>query len=239
MKLKCLIIDDEPLAHQILEKYISSLGTLEIVKKCSNALEAIEYLNQYDIDLIFLDIKMPDLTGIDFLKTLSKKPKIIITSAYSEYAIDSYEYSVTDYLLKPFSFERFLKAVNKVFDSFSSEKSSKSENVKDEKDFIFVKSDKINHKLYFDDIDYIEGFGNYAKFFTKKGMLVTSETLTNIENKLPEITFVRVHKSFIVSLNKIDQIEGNTIRIGNKSIPVGKYYKKSFDNILRKYNYSR
>lgn len=238
MKLKCLIVDDEPLAHQILEKYISSLGTLELVKKCSNALEAIEYLNENNVDLIFLDIKMPDLTGIDFLKTLSKKPKIIITSAYSEYAIDGYEYSVTDYLLKPFSFERFLKAVNKVFETVSPEISVDSKKTGDDRGFIFVKCDKINHKLYFNEIDYIEGFGNYVKIFTKKGMLVTSVTLSNIENKLPEETFVRVHKSFIVSLSKIDEIEGNIIRIGNKSLPVGKYYKKSFDNILRKFNYS-
>ena len=156
MKIKCIIIDDEPLAQRVLEKYISSLPSLELVKKCDNALEAMSFLHHNNIDIMFLDIKMPELTGIDMLKTLANPPAVIMTTAYSEYALEGYEYSVIDYLLKPFSFERFLKAVNKVISKQSVNLLKEEHN--DEvivDDFIFIRADKIDHKIMYSDINYI------------------------------------------------------------------------------------
>jgi len=231
--IKCIIVEDEPLAQKVLEKYISSLSSLKLVKKCNNALEAIDFLQGNTVDVMFLDIKMPELTGLDFLKTLTNPPKVIITTAYPEYALEGYEYSVVDYLLKPFSFERFLKAINKIKID-TPVKSSQTDEYGD--DFIFIKEDKINHKVFFSKILYIEGYGNFLKVFTDDKMVMISETMTNLEQRLPESQFLRVHKSFIVSIRKIDQIEGNLIKIGKKTIPVGKYYKMNVEKMLSKFN---
>jgi len=237
MSIKCIVVDDEPLAQNVLEKYIASLSSLELVKKCNNALEAMSFLHENEVDLMFLDIKMPQMTGLEFLKTLTHPPEVILTTAYSGYALEGYEYSVVDYLLKPFSFERFLKAVNKVIMKKSVETNhiSTSEN-KTYEDFIFLKADKIDHRIPFSDIIYIEGCGNYIKVFTKDKMLLVSETMTTIEKNLPVNLFVRVHKSFIVSIAKIQQVEGNMIRIGKKSIPIGNFYKMNVERILAKFN---
>jgi len=231
--IKCIIVEDEPLAQKVLEKYISSLSSLKLVKKCNNALEAIDFLQGNTVDVMFLDIKMPELTGLDFLKTLTNPPKVIITTAYPEYALEGYEYSVVDYLLKPFSFERFLKAINKIKIDTPVKSSQTDENGDD---FIFIKEDKINHKVFFSKILYIEGYGNFLKVFTDDKMVMISETMTNLEQRLPESQFLRVHKSFIVSIRKIDQIEGNLIKIGKKTIPVGKYYKMNVEKMLSKFN---
>ena len=236
MTIRCMIVDDEPLARKVLEKYISSLPFLKIDKKCSNAIEAAEYLHENEVDLIFLDIKMPGLSGIDFIKTLSEPPKIIITSAYSEYAIEGFEYSVTDYLLKPFSFERFLKAVNKVPKIQSAEPAGyNTVQTETKRDFIFVKADKINHKVKFSDIRYIEGYGNFIKIFVNDKMLLVSDTEKNMEKQLPEGQFLRVHKSYIININSIKKIEKNVIDIGEKVIPVGKYYKMNVEKILEQF----
>jgi len=237
MKIKCIVVDDEPLAQRILEKYIAALSSLELVKKCNNALEAMSFLHQHQVDLMFLDIKMPELTGIEFLKTLTHPPQIIITTAYSEYALEGYEYSVTDYLLKPFSFERFLKAVNKVMVKTGEIRHIPSTpNDATVNDFIFLKADKISHKILFSEIRYIEGCGNYIKVFTTNKMLMVAETMTALEKKLPPKSFLRTHKSYIVSITKIDQIEGNMIRVGNKSIPIGKMYKMRVNEVLSQHN---
>jgi len=236
MKIKCIVVDDEPLAQRVLEKYISSLPSLELLKKCNNALEAMSFLHQNKVDLVFLDIKMPELTGIDFLQTMTHPLKIIITTAYSEYALQGYEYSVTDYLLKPFSFERFLKAVNKVTNRNVENNSTLSINRELADDFIFLKEDKIEHKILFSEIKYIEGCGNYIKVFTNNKMLMVAETLTTIKKNLPTELFVRIHKSFIVSIKRIDQVEGNIIRIGKNVIPIGNYYRMHVNAILGKYN---
>jgi DNA-binding LytR/AlgR family response regulator len=237
MSIKCIVVDDEPLALSVLEKYISSLSSLELLKKCTNALEAMAFLHENQIDLMFLDIKMPQVTGLEFLKTLTHPPEVILTTAYSEYALEGYEYSVVDYLLKPFSFERFLKAVNKVImkKNVETKQISTSEN-KTYEDFIFLKADKIDHRIPFSDIIYIEGYGNYIKVFIKDKMLLVSETMTTIEKNLPVNLFVRVHKSFIVSIAKIQQIEGNMIRIGKNCIPIGNFYKMNVEKILAKFN---
>jgi DNA-binding LytR/AlgR family response regulator len=236
MILKCIVVDDEPLAQRVLEKYISSLSSLVLMKKCNNALEAMSFLHQNEVDLIFLDVKMPELTGIEFLKTLAHPPPIIITTAYSEYALQGYEYSVVDYLLKPFSYERFLKAVNKVINKKVEYKSTLSANREPVENFIFLKADKIDHKILFSEIKYIEGCGNYIKVFTDNKMLMVAETLTTIEKNLPKELFTRTHKSYIVSIKKINQIEGNMIRIGDKTIPIGNFYRMHVNTILDKYN---
>jgi DNA-binding LytR/AlgR family response regulator len=235
MKIKCIIVEDEPLAQRILEKYIASLSSLELLKKCNNALEAMSFLHKNEVDLMFLDIKMPELTGIEFLRTLTHPPQVIITSAHSEYALEGYEYSVADYLLKPFSFERFLKAVNKVTSANAGNEVKLSADGK-QHDFIFIKADRIDHKIYFSEIKYIEGCGNYIKVFTNDQMLMVAETMTTIEKNLPSELFIRTHKSYIVSIKKIDQIEGNMIRIGDKTLPIGNYYRMRVTTILEKFN---
>lgn len=233
MKIKCMIVDDEPLAQRVLEKYINSLDSLELVKNCKNGLEALSYLHQNRVDIIFLDIKMPELSGLEFLKTLNHAPYIIITTAYSEYAIKGYEYAVVDYLMKPIPFERFLQAVNKVIDKRDTNYNrSIASSDNNSNDFIFLKSDKINHKVFFSEIQYVEGCGNYIKVYTDDKMLIVSERMTNIENILPDKLFFRIHKSYIVSIKKIDQVMGNKVKIGDKVLPIGNFYKIKVKEIL-------
>lgn len=236
MKTTCIVVDDEPLAQRVLEKYISSLSSLKLLKKCNNALEAMTFLHENKVDIMFLDIKMPELTGMELLKTLTHPPKIIITTAYSQYAVQSYEFSVIDYLLKPFSFERFLKAVNKVINPEMGKTGILSSNPEPVQDFIFLRADKIDHKIFYSQIKYIEGCGNYIKVFTDNKVHMVAETMTAIEQNLPKELFLRTHKSFIVSIKKIEQIEGNMIRIGKDYIPIGNYYKMRVNEILDKYN---
>ena len=229
-------MDDEPLARRVLEKYIDTLPSLELVKQCSNAMEAAAYLHTHSVDVMFLDIKMPELTGLDFLKTLAHPPQIILTTAYSEYALEGYEYSVKDYLLKPISFERFLKAINKITPKILSPISNNAEQNRSKKDeFIFLRADKIDHKISFSDIQYIEGCGNFIKVYTDDKMLMVSVTMANIENSLPSDRFIRTHKSYIVSLHRIDQVEGNMIRMGDKTIPIGNQYKMTVRQILQRF----
>jgi len=207
MKIRCLIVDDEPLAQRVIEKYISSLPSLELACKCNNALDAAAFLHSNTVDVIFLDIKMPELTGLEFLKTLTKPPKVILTTAFSEYALEGYEYSVVDYLLKPISFERFLKAVNKITGQMESKQEpAAAESQNNKSDFIFLREDKIDHKVLFSDILYVEGCGNFVKVFANRKMIMVAETMTHIEEKLPGNIFLRVHKSFIVSIRKISKI---------------------------------
>ena len=236
MKIKCMIVDDEPLARRVLEKHISALPSLELMKACSNATEAAAYLHEHPVDIVFLDIKMPGITGLDFLKTLSNPPHVILTTAYSEYALEGYEYSIVDYLLKPISFERFLKAVNKIPERIEKTHihkdgiSSRAQN-----DFIFLRVDKVEHKVLFSDMRYIEGYGNFVKVYTKSKMILVAGTMAAIEERLPGDVFLRVHKSYVVSIKKIDTIEGNMIRIGEKVIPIGKTYKRDVERMIEKY----
>ena len=236
MKIRCMIVDDEPLARRVLEKHIALLPSLELVKECANAMEAAAYLHAHPVDVMFLDIKMPELTGLDFLETLSNPPHVILTTAYSEYALEGYEYSVVDYLLKPISFERFLKAVNKVSERI--EKSQVPERRTDSKvkdHFIFLRADKVEHKVMLSEIRYIEGCGNFVKVHTKNKMIMVAETMATIEERLPGDVFIRVHKSYLVSIRKIDSIEGNMIRIGEKVIPIGKTHKRDVDRMMQRH----
>lgn len=238
MKIKCLVVDDEPLAQRVLEKYISSLSSLELVKKCNNALEASSYLHQHHVDVMFLDIKMPELTGMEFLKTLNHPPQVIITTAYSEYALEGYEFSVLDYLLKPISFERFLKAINKIKRKQLNSVIGRPKPETKMPDFVFLKSDQTLHKVQFKNIIYLQGYGNYIKVFIGNKKILISETMNNMEKKLPQNLFVRVHKSYIVSIQEIDKIIENKIKIQDNNIPIGRTYKSRINEIIKKYNIS-
>ncbi|WP_456440574.1 LytR/AlgR family response regulator transcription factor [Psychroserpens sp.] len=223
--LQCIIADDEPIARQILENYISEIPNLELIASCKNAFEVIEVLQNQNADILFLDINMPKLSGLSLLKTMQQRPNVIITTAYTEYAVEGFELSVTDYLLKPFSLERFLQAVLKVQQKqntqietivLKEESTSKS---------IFVKSDKKLIKLNLDDINHIEAYGNYIKIFTNK-MVLTPQTLSDFLEKLPD-NFLRIHKSFVINFNKLKLIDGNQILLNNNTkLPIGKSYRK-------------
>lgn len=227
MKLKCLIVDDEPLAQRVLEKYISELSQMELVGKCSDAIDAMEVLQNQDVDLIFLDINMPRLSGINFLKTYKNPPMVIITTAYTEYALESYELNVLDYLKKPFSFERFLQAVQKAEEKVKIGGESQ-EGEKEERDFIFVKANKKTINVSLDSIMYVEALGDYVKIFTTTGHVVTYQSLKGIERLLPSQKFFRIHKSYIVALSKIKSIEGNMVHMEKSTLPIGNNYKQAF-----------
>jgi len=221
-RCKCIIVEDEPLAQNILKKYIADHPSLELVATCTDALEAQLILNKQSIHLIFLDINLPKLSGINFLKSLLQSPLIIFTTAYPEFAVEGFELNAVDYLLKPFSFERFLKAVNKVIEKLNNSSLPKKEEIDA---FIFFKSDKKIHKVDLESIHYIEAVGDYMKVITDSGQLLINETMKNLQEELPARSFIRVHKSFIISRNHIKYIEGNYIQVENKSIPIGATYR--------------
>lgn len=236
MKLQCLIVDDEPIAQQILEQHIAKVDALHLVEKCGNALDALNVLHREKIDVLFLDIKMPSLSGLDMLKTLQNPPYVILTTAFSEFGAESYEYDVKDYLLKPIAFHRFLKAVNKILMSQNTEFSLGTVEQKKEieNDFIFFKADKKIHKLYFKDIQFIEGSGNYAKIHSQNAKsLMVLDKLSDIIEKLPSKQFFRVHKSYIINVQKIKEIEGNRVKIGEKAIPISASYKQAFEHYIK------
>jgi len=208
--IRYVIIDDEPIAHGIIEGFA----------------DAMQHLQEQQVDMLFLDINMPKLSGLDFLRTLNYQPKVIITSAYKEFALDSYEFDVVDYLLKPFSFERFVKAINKV--SFS--KSELKSNTEDEPKHLFIKGDKKQHQVVIDDILFIEASGNYCKVVLEDEIIITLQKISDFETMLPAY-FIRTHKSYIVSKNKIKAIEGNVIHLKEHRIPIGLTYKSIIKNL--------
>ena len=221
-RCKCIIVEDEPLAQNILKKYIADHPSLELVATCTDALEAQLILNKQAIHLIFLDINLPKLSGINFIKSLLQSPLIIFTTAYPEFAVEGFELNAVDYLLKPFSFERFLKAVNKVIEKLNNFSLPKKEEIDA---FIFFRSDKKIHKVDLESIHYIEAVGDYMKVITDSGQLLINETMKNLQEELPARSFIRVHKSFIISRNRIKYIEGNYIQVESKSIPIGATYR--------------
>ena len=228
MTIKCLIVDDEPLSQEILETYIRDLPGLELMGKCGSSLEALERLRATPVDLLFLDINMPALSGIHFLRTMTQPPHVVFTTAYPEYAIDGFELNVVDYLVKPFSFERWITAVNKV-----REKMETGQDGGDQR-FIIVKSAKRWIKLDFDEIDYFNSIGDYVKIHRRDGgVVLANETMKKIEDSLPSMYFVRVHKSYIVSLRSIRYIEGNHLMIGDAEVPIGLTYR---DELIRRFN---
>jgi DNA-binding LytR/AlgR family response regulator len=238
--LRCLAIDDESLALDLLEDNILKVPFLVLVKKCRSAFEAIEILRQEKIDLIFLDIQMPDVSGIQFLRSLTKKPPVIFTTAFEKYALEGYELDVIDYLLKPFSFDRFLKAVNKAQEYLNlTEKSglpASVEGTNRASNYIFVKTDYKLVKIDLKEIVYIEGLKDYIKIYltTSERPLITLITMKAMEEKLSPREFVRVHRSYIVAIHQVQFIQRNTIHMGNKEIPVSEHYKDNLNKIINK-----
>lgn len=230
--IRCLVIDDEELARKLLDNYISRLPHLELVDSFKQPIAALQCLQSEQIDLIFLDIQMPQLTGIEFLKTLKVLPQIILTTAYSEYAVESYALNVTDYLLKPFSFERFLQAVNKASEQIalkqpkSSSSTSTSTKIEEEKNYQIVKSEHKLHRVFHHDILYIQSMQEYVAYYTQNGRIIAFGSLKSLEEELPDSIFMRVHKSYIVNTQKVSTIEGNLLHIGDEKIPVGGSYRE-------------
>lgn len=221
--MKCMIVEDETLAQEVIQNHLKHLEQLQLVAVCSNIPEAIEVLRTQEIDLMFLDIQLPGSSGLHFLKTFPDPPLVIITTAYAEYALESYEFNVIDYLLKPISFQRFVKAIQKVSDRILTAKPVK-ENILPE--YIFVKSNNRFFKVNFSEIVYIEGMKDYLKIYTSHATLVTHQTMSDMEKLLPARQFTRVHKSYIVALQYIKTIYGNTIELSKTTIPVGSNYKE-------------
>jgi two-component system, LytTR family, response regulator len=238
--IRCLVVDDEPLALNILEDYISKIPFLELVKATTNPIEALTRVQDGGIDLVFLDVQMPELTGIQFLKIANGKTKVILTTAYPQYALEGYELDVVDYLLKPIAFDRFYKAAQKAQGIIKPTAGQPAEAVPHTQqqqqdfmsDFIFVKSEHKIQKVYLHQILFIEGLKDYISIFTTNERIITLQNMKKMEDTLPEKHFVRVHKSYIVALNKIDSIERSRIRIGDKIIPVGDTYRDDFFKIV-------
>ena len=236
--IRCLVVDDEPLALHIIEDYITKVPFLELVKSTTNAIEALTLVQEGGADLVFLDIQMPELTGIQFLKIANRKAKFIITTAYPQYALEGYELDVIDYLLKPIAFERFYKAAQKASAVIQpAAESTMLEPAKQTQhdflsDFIFVKTEHKIQKVYLNDILFIEGLKDYISIFTAAERVITLQNMKKMEEALPEINFIRVHKSYIVSIDKINSIERSRIFIQDKIIPVGDTYRDEFFKII-------
>ncbi len=250
-EINCIIVDDEPLAQRVIEKFLEDLPNFKVLAKCNNAFEAMDAINNQVVDLMFLDINMPKLTGLSFLKSLKNPPLVIITTAYSEYAIEGYELDVVDYLKKPFSFERFFKAIQKVQERLKKRDIPlvASNALPDESpieiysdlstsNFIFVKANKKNYRVDIDDIYFIEALGDYIKIHTSNQVLVTYQSMKKIESVLPSTIFVRIHKSFIVSVNKIKSVEGNMVEVKNEKLSIGNSYKQAFQEFVDQHSIS-
>ncbi len=234
--MNCIIVDDEPLARDLLEDFVSKVPFLKLKALCKNGFEAMEIIQKEKIDLIFLDIQMPDLSGIQLFQSLSVKPQVIFTTAYHDYAVEGFELDATDYLVKPFTFERFLKAANKAFKIYHVN-NTKTDSLKQvdentKKDFLFIKEGTSTVRVNIDEILYIEGLKDYIKIFKKDKFHLTLMTLKAMGEKLPKDKFIRVHRSYIIAVSKIDSIERNRIVIGEKWIPIGDYYKEGFQKLL-------
>ena len=232
--MKCLAIDDEPKALRVLIQYIEKVPYLELVGNFREALKALDYLQSNPVDLIFLDINMPDLTGLQFLKSLMHKPLVIFTTAYSEYALESYDFDAVDFLLKPIEFDRFLKATNRALNQFQlmeQQGSSAVSNAKSEeqvKQTVLIKSGAETHQIKIEDILYVEGAGNYVTFVTRNHKIMSLLTMKDVLDMLPSHQFHRVHKSFIVGLKHIRLIERHHLEVRDKKIPIGRLYKEGF-----------
>jgi len=229
--IKCIIVDDERLAQQVIQNHLQKISGFQIVAVCNNAIEAGIALKNFEVDLIFLDIQLPGITGLNFLRSLSDPPLVILTTAYAEYAVESYEFSVIDYLLKPISFERFKKAINKIIDGrLYVQNNMEKDSVSSE--HIFIKSGNKFFKINFPEIIYIEAMKDYLKIHTNEYKLVTLQTMSEMEKILPSKQFIRVHKSFIVAVAHIKSIYGNSIEMEKTTIPIGISYKNNVMNFI-------
>ena len=232
--MKYLIVDDEHIAHDIIKGYCDMLPQMDFANSCYDAIEAMDYLRNNAVDLIFLDLNLPKLKGFDLIKTLQNPPKVIVTTAYSEHALEGYELNVVDYLLKPFSFERFVKAVNKVLDQIEQiqPKISTINSSHDTAPTIFLRADKKHIQVEVERILFLESAANYVKVFTEFETIMVRDKITNLIESFPEETFLQVHKSFAVALKHIHSVQGNRIFIGDHQVPIGKTYRENVDRIL-------
>lgn len=240
--INAIIVDDEPLALDVLETYISQLSEINLVARCENALQANEVLKNHDVDLMFLDIQMPQLTGTDFLKTLTHPPLVIFTTAYANYAVEGFELNAIDYLLKPISLERFMKATNKAIAQVALQNKDQATEVtaapEEDADFIFVKSDKRLVKIKFSDIVYVEGLKDYVIIRCPNSRVITLQTMKSLESKFPSDIFKRIHRSYIVNINQINAVMGNMIEVIEKGqpkhLPIGKNYREELLEIINR-----
>jgi DNA-binding LytR/AlgR family response regulator len=236
--MNCIIVDDENPAIKILSSYVSQMPVLKLVDTCDNAMKAMDVLHRKAVDLLFLDIHMPGMSGLDFIRSLKAKPLVILVTAYPQHALEGFELDVVDYLLKPVSFERFVQAVNKALERsgnmVSVQPTPSADTIKEEsKEYMFVKADYKLVKVIFDEIVYIEGLREYVRIHTNKDeRIITLQSLRNLEEMLPAKKFIRTHKSYIVAIEKINAIVGNSIEIGEELIPIGKSYKEKVMGIL-------
>lgn len=231
--IRYLIIDDEHIAHKIIMEYCEMLPNMDLQKNCYTALEALAYLNHHEVDLIFLDLNMPKLKGFAFLKTLVSPPKVIVTTAYSEFAIEGYELNVSDYLLKPFSFERFLKAINKVIDIPVKNEQTSPKKTTTTPSQLFLRQNNSHIQVDINTILYIEASGNYTKVVTINDAITVRGKISDMIASLPQDEFLQVHKSFAIAKTQIQRIEGNSIYIGSDRIPIGKLYKNNVNSLLK------
>lgn len=235
MKLKSIVIDDEPLARQLLQDFGDKVSFLEIRVAFSNGVEALHYLQHNAVDLVFLDIQMPDITGLELLKTLSCRPKIIFTTAYAEYAVEGFNLDAIDYLLKPFDFPRFLKAVNKAMEYQLLESQPRQAITEANEDFLFVKDGRELVKVYFNEIFYIQGQKDYVMFKTSSKKLLSLMNMKDLERDLPSDRFLRIHQSFIINTARIESISGDQVKIDGTLISVSQSYKQAFKSFLSRY----
>lgn len=228
---KCIIVDDEPMARDVIKRYIQQMPKLKLMGEFGNAIDATIFLQEHSVDIIFLDIRMPELSGTEFVRSLRTIPKIIFTTAHKEYAHEGFELDVTDYLLKPIRFDRFLRAVNKAFPQKQQEPDSPLLMAGENKavaSFIYLRVDRKMVKVLLDDILYIESDKDYVKVYTDKGYLITRQTIASVEAMLSDSKFIRVHRSYIVSLSKLKSFTAESVEIGNKELPIGKLYRNIF-----------
>jgi len=232
-KINCIIVDDEPVARDILEDHLKKLEQIRIVASCKNAIEAFKVVNNETVDLVFLDINMPEISGLTFAKSMNSELKIIFTTAYREYAVDGFDLKAVDYLLKPISFERLLQSVNKYLDERKIKFESKSGGQEEQNDFCFVRADRKMIKIVYRDIRYVESIGDYLTFHLKTGTVTTRETLQKMSESLPSDAFLRIHRSYLVALNSIRSYTNETIEIEDRELPVSRGYR---DFVLSKLN---
>jgi two-component system, LytTR family, response regulator len=232
MSTNCIIVDDEPMARDVVRRYIDMIPALKLIGEFGNAIEATMFLKEQSVDMIFLDIKMPQLSGIEFVKSLHNAPKIIFTTAHKDFAYEGFELDVTDFLLKPIRFDRFLKAVNKALPQKQHEIEThgitNEEKINPAISFIYLRAERKMKKVLLDDIIYIESDRDYVKLFTENGFIITRQTIASIEALLSDSQFVRIHRSYIVSIGKIKSFTPDSVEIGNKILPIGKLYRNNF-----------
>lgn len=235
-KIKCIAVDDEPPALEVLKNYIDSVAMLELAGTCNNAVEAINMLNQQDVDLVFLDIQMPMLLGTDLIRSLNKPPRVIFTTAYRKFAVEGFELNAVDYLLKPISFERFLRAINKVMNvALTQQVREQPVAAKAERPdpFIYFRADRKMYKVALDEIVYIESMKDYIKVVTTSRTIITKQSISSLEGSLPAEMFVRIHRSYIVSIRKIQSYTSELVAIGKEELPVSRMYKYEVEKLLR------